>query len=153
MCWPWHCDCTKLRLKTEREKHSNSINRKAELYLHFSAALSLESVQKVCVCVCVCLRERNKHFHLRREEKVGSLMPWCVRTELRTAHSRKGSCSFKVCMLVCVWICLYSRVFVPCKSLNVCIGSLDKGAVAAAGSTSCVFVGELDCSAVVLALP
>lgn len=61
--------------KTEREKHSNSINRKAELYLHFSAALSLESVQKVCVCVCVCLRERNKHFHLRREEKVGSLMP------------------------------------------------------------------------------
>lgn len=53
------------------------------------------------------------------------------------------------CVAPCV--CVYECCVQMC--LLVCVCCLDQGAVAAAGSASCVLVGELDSSAVALTLP
>lgn len=72
-----------------------------------------------------------------------------------------GTTQQEGCVFVCVYIrvcgihiCMSETVYVCvclCEGEGVCC--LDQGAVATAGSTACVLIGELDSSAVGLALP
>lgn len=105
------------------------------------------------MCVCVC---DSQPLQLVGGETVRPPLPSCLRRELSSGQCTVGGGGSSL-KCVCVYACMAMCVVFTCMFEHVCecicVMCLDQGAVAAAGSTSCVFVSELDPSAVVLTLP